>query len=234
LFLDATDGERTCDIGIIEMAAKVWITVLTDGTIRHELTAALISMSHDGRYALEFHFSFARPISSNRCLITKRFLASDADWLLMIDNDVWPYANLLDLVEADKDVVVFPTPILRLGVPEPPIISNITPLNGNIVDFDEAPLIEVLRGGGSAMLLSRRVLEGVERPAFAYTFDEDGVALDDEDMYFCAKARAAGFEIWAAYSHPCGHFKEVDIVAVHSRVKQWDYSAEGLYAVEDI
>ena len=216
------------------MTDKVWITVLTDGQIRHELAVALISMSHDGRYALEFHFSFARPISSNRCLLVKQFLASDADWLIMLDSDTWPYANLLDLVEADKDVVIFPTPILRLDAPEPPVVSNITPLNGNIVDLNKVPLEEVLRGGGSAMLLSRRVLEGVERPAFKYEFDEDGITTRDEDMYFCAKARAAGFEIWSANSHSCGHVKTVDIVAIHNRVKSWDYSVEGLNAVESI
>ena len=203
---------------------KVWIAVLTSGSIRHELALALIRMSHDGRYALEFHFSFARPIPGNRCLITKRFLASDADWLLMLDSDVWPYANLLDLVEAGKDVVVFPTPLLRLDAPEPPIVSNITPLDGDIVDLDAEPLIEVLRGGGSAMLLSRYVLESIESPVFAYDFDADGVAMGDEDYYFCAKAREAGFKIWAAYSHPCGHIKEVDLVAIHNRVRSWDHA----------
>jgi hypothetical protein len=205
---------------------KVWIAVLTSGNVRHELAMALITMSHDDRYDLEFHFSFARPIPSNRCQIVKHFLASDADWLAMIDSDVWPYRNLLDLVEADEDVIVFPTPIWRARVPEPPIVSNITPLNGNRVDLSEAPLVEVARGGGSAMLLSRRVLEGIPPPPFAYDFDADGVTTCDEDIYFCDKARAAGFAIWAAYSHPCGHVKEIDLVDVHNRVKEWDYALE--------
>jgi len=202
--------------------AKVWITVLTGGTIRHELAVALIQMSHDERYEMEFHFSFARPIPSNRCGIAQRFLASDADWLLMLDSDVWPYRNLLDLVEADKDMVVFPTPIWRTGAPEPPIVSNVTPLKGDIVNLDEAEMVEVLRGGASAMLFSRRVLEGLAPPLFAQDFDEDGIALCDEDIYFCDKARDAGFEIWAAYSHPCGHIKEIDLIEVYNRVDKWN------------
>ena len=76
------------------------------------------------------------------------------------------------------------------------------------------------------MMFSRRVLEGIPPPAFAYDFDADGVALNDEDIYFCDKARQLGFEIWAAYDHPCGHVKEIDLVEVHNRVKEWDYAVE--------
>lgn len=46
------------------MKASVYIGVLTGGQIRAELAAALISMSHDGRYRTEIDFIWDRPIPS--------------------------------------------------------------------------------------------------------------------------------------------------------------------------
>ena len=199
----------------------VMLAVLTGGWIRSELASAIMGMSHDGRYRLNVTFSWARPIPSNRQQIVRQFLESDYDYLMMFDDDVWPYGNCLDLVEADKDVVLFPCPVWRPGMEQPPIISVITPLEGELVDFDEGPLQEV-KAGGSVFLIARRVLEALPPPQFEYVFDDWGMMDVEEDINFCRKAREAGFKIWSAYSHPCGHIKEVDFVDLHNEVKEWN------------
>ena len=199
----------------------VMIAVLTDGPVRMELASALVQMSHDERYQLQLIWSYARPIPANRQLIVKRFLLeSDLDYLMMIDSDQWPYKNLLDLVEEDKDVVLFPVPVWRPGQEQPPIVSVLTPLEGTVVDLDEGPLVEIKRGG-SVFLIARRVLETMAQPIFEYVFDDWGLMVVEEDINFCDKAREAGFSIWGAYSHPCGHVKTIDLVDVHNRVKEW-------------
>ena len=204
-----------------EDAKGVMLAVLASGWIRAELADALIRMSHDGRYRLNVTFSWARPIPSNRQRIVKAFLESDYDYLMMLDDDVWPYRNCLDLVEDDRDVVLFPTPVWRPGTDDPPIVSVITTLDGGTVNLDESAVVEV-RAGGSAFLIARRVLETLEPPQFEYVFDDWGMMDVEEDINFCRKARAAGFKIWAAYSHPCGHIKEVDLVDLHNEVKEWN------------
>ena len=198
----------------------VMLAVLATGWIRAELADALIRMSHDGRYRLNITFSWARPIPANRQQIIRAFLESDYDYLMMLDDDVWPYGNCLDLVEDDKDVVIFPAPIWRPGVDQPPIVSIITPLEGDKVNFDVGGVVEV-QAGGSAFLIARRVLETLKPPHFTYSFDDWGMMTVGEDINFCRKVREAGFKIWAAYSHPCGHIKEMDLVEVHNEVKEW-------------
>ena len=190
------------------MKQSVYIGVLTSGQIRAELAAALVSMSHDGRYETEIEFSWGRPIPDNRNKIKQKALKVGADYLLMIDSDVWPLHNLLDLVEHDLDVVAFPCPIWRAGVPEPPVVMNITPLNGaRNIDLSGTEPFEIVRGGFSAVMIARRVLEAT--PPFAYSFDENGRNIGDEDIMFCDIAREAGFKIWTSPQHMCDHNKNI-------------------------
>jgi len=194
---------------------KVYVGVLTGGQVRAELAAALITMSQDRRYEIQIEFCWDRPIPSNRCRIAKKALARGADHLLMIDADCWPRRNLLDLVERDLDVVAFPCPIWRPGVPEPPVVMNITPLGGDrIVDLDGEELFEIARGGFSAVLIARRVLEAMGS-TFAYKFDEDGQNVGDEDIMFCDAARKRGFKIWTAPQYVCEHFKVMGLLQVN-------------------
>jgi hypothetical protein len=198
------------------MKASVYIGVLTGGQIRAELAAALISMSHDGRYRTEIDFIWDRPIPSNRCRIGRKALEWGADYLLMIDADCWPQRNLLDLVEHDLDVVAFPCPIWRPGNPDSPVVMNLTPLDGKrTVDLDGEEPFEVKRGGFSAVLIARRVLE-VLWNSFAYKFDEDGLNVGDEDLAFCDAARERGFRIWTAPRYMCEHFKNIGLLRMNN------------------
>lgn len=195
---------------------NVYIGVLTGGQVRAELAAALISMSQDRRYQVEIEFSWDRPIPSNRCKIAKKALAHGADYLLMIDADTWPQHNLLDLVEYDLDVVSFPCPIWRPGVQESPIVMNITPLDGSrIVDLRGDEPFEIKRGGFSAVMIARRVLEEMWS-SFAYEFDGEGRNVKDEDIAFCDEARRRGFKIWAAPRYVIEHFKNIGLLRVNN------------------
>jgi hypothetical protein len=69
------------------------------------------------------------------------------------------------------------------------------------------------------VLIARRVLEHPDlRAPFAYRYDEDGIKIWEEDSVFCYRARNAGFQIWSALSHPCGHIKEVDLADLHDAI----------------
>lgn len=194
----------------------VYIGILTGGQIRAELAAALITMSHDGRYRTEIEFSWDRPIPSNRCRISRKALAWGADHLLMIDADCWPQRNLLDLVERDLDIVAFPCPVWRPGNPDSPVIMNLTPFDGKrTVDLDSEEPFEIKRGGFSAVLIARRVLE-VAWNLFAYRFNEDGINVSDEDITFCDVVREKGFRIWTAPQYVCEHIKTIGLLQVNN------------------
>jgi len=207
----------------------VYVAVLTSGWVRHELAAQLVAFLDDRRYKLELHFSYDRPTPSNRNGIVKRFLAGEAGWLLMIDHDTIPYGNPLDLVEKDLDVVTFPYPIWRKDATPPITLSlalgRVAPELGTeikaVVQLGEG-VKEVQWGGTGMVLIARRVLEHPDlRAPFAYRYDEDGIKIWEEDSVFCYRARKAGFMIWSALSHPCGHVKEMNLVDVHDAVAEW-------------
>jgi hypothetical protein len=200
----------------------VYVAVLTGGWVRHELAAQLVAFLDDRRYKLELHFSYDRPTPSNRNGIVKRFLAGDADWLLMIDHDTIPYGNPLDLVERDLDVVTFPYPIWRQKDSPPITLSLSLGKEGKpVVKLGEG-VREVMWGGTGMVLIARRVLEHPDLKApFAYKYDEDGIKTWEEDAFFCYQVRKAGFKIWSALSHPCGHVKEVNLVDLHDAVAEW-------------
>jgi hypothetical protein len=202
--------------------SEVYVAVLTSGWVRHELAAQLVAFLDDRRYKLELHFSYDRPTPSNRNGICKRFLVGGAGWLLMIDHDTVPYRNPLDLVERDLDVVTFPYPIWRKGT-EPPLTVSLATMGDGPEEVRLGEGVrEVLWGGTGMVLIARRVLEHPDmRAPFAYRYDEDGLKVWEEDSYFCWRARRAGFRIWSALSHPCGHVKELDLADVHGAVERW-------------
>lgn len=209
---------------------EIYVAVLTSGWVRHELAAQLVAFLNDHRYQLELHFSYDRPTPSNRNGISKRFREGTADYLLMVDHDTIPYSNPLDLVEKDLDVVTFPYPIWRPKAVPPITLSlameagegpDLTGQHGQMVKLGKG-LQEVKWGGTGMVLIARRVLEHPDmRAPFAYRYDEDGIKIWEEDSDFCYKARRAGFRIWSALSHPCGHVKDLNLVHVHDAVGAW-------------
>lgn len=199
----------------------VYIVILTGGKTADGQADWLVRASHDPCHTVSIHRSWARPIPSNRVLISEAFMASGADYMLMLDSDVVPKANLLDLVAYDYDVVTFPTPIWRPGTPEPPIVINVTPLDDRYEIRAEGEPFQVRRGGGSAILIARRVFEGLPQPWWEYDFDARGVAQNDEDIGFCDAVRQHGFEVWCAPAYICDHIKEIGLLEVYEAVAQW-------------
>lgn len=196
---------------------RLWIAVPHEGWVRAELVVWLLRHSGDRRFHSRFQMSHAAPVSHNRNLIVKRFLETDAQWLLFLDSDVLPPDDLLDRVYLDKDVLSLPCPVYKGPQSDGPTFSmNFVPEP----DFRERlqrgeMLVPAVRAGTGVMLIARRVLEHRHmRGAFLDIFDEDGLRVMGEDYAFCERARAAGFEVWVDMSAACGHVKEVDLLLV--------------------
>ena len=204
---------------------KKWlhIGILTRGWMRAELHQAVLTMSHDPRYRVTETTNWDRPTPSNRVQIAQRFLETEADYMYQVDADTWPYRNVLELMETDKDVIAFPYPILRQNqTDEPPIVISLTPLNDEQRSFTMGGEMEqVARGGGGAFMVHRRVFERLQKPWFQYDYDEDGIVTRGADVRFFDIAREAGYEVWAALGYMHGHHKDVDLVELASAVERW-------------
>jgi hypothetical protein len=73
----------------------------------------------------------------------------------------------------------------------------------DVAEYPDGGLVEVAASGAAGLLVKRRVFEAIEAPWFeAGTANTNRVG---EDVNFCRKARAAGFEIFCDLDAVIGH-----------------------------
>jgi len=196
----------------------VHVAVLHTGWVRWELSSWLNYITFNERrmsFSIQYYGNdFAgRPCSSNRNRVVRdRPLGSD---VMMIDSDIVPPIDLMDIGLLDLDVIGCPSPIWRGDDPRGPIITNLKTFGEPIVDIGKKTILEVEAIGGGIFYVSKRVMEhpGM-RGAFRDIMDADGVCTMTEDYYFCQRARKMGFKIHAALGYPCGHVKETNLKAM--------------------
>jgi len=192
---------------------KIYLSILNEGWVRSELTIKLPRWLDEvkNRHIVYFESSFLRPIEHNRNTIVKRFLESDADYLLQIDSDNVPPRNPLELVEYNKDIISCPVWVFHGK-----IVLNIYKWNGeNYIPIDyqiekESGLIEVDATGTGILLCSRNALERLERP-FERIYDDKGLAIQGLDLAFSEKAKKAGFKIYSHLDYMSKHYKTIDL-----------------------
>jgi len=164
------------------------------------------------------------PVDRVRNLISKRFLESDAEYLLMIDDDVVPPAGVLDMARHGKDVVAglcyafIPQRGYYAAAYTPPGEGGRYGRVGIGREIEGRGLLEIGLAGSACLMVHRRVLERLDPPYFRTELDDEGTYIaDSEDFSFCRRAREAGFSLWLDTAQVCSHFKALDM----SRSVQW-------------
>jgi len=204
---------------------KLYVAILNHGWVRSEfVTDVLPKLWHTEGVETTLENlgkTWMHPISSNRNAITKRFLQSGADFLLMFDDDVVPLGNPAAFCALDKDVIGFPAKVRQTSQTGSWILSWVAysrikgtddylPVRFENFD-DQTALVKVDAVGTGCILIARRVLAGLKAP-FHTEFDEDGILTVGTDFAFCRKAQAAGFEILTAPQCVCEHYKELGML----------------------
>lgn len=141
------------------------------------------------------------------------------DWLWFMDDDhAFPPSLLNRLLTHDRPLVV-PVCLTRVApfVPvtyterDPDAEFQYLPLPLDTLPTDG--LVELQAGGCAGMLIRREVLEAIEPPWFEY-------GDRSEDIVFCEKAKAAGFEIFADLGARLGHITTA-VVWPHADDETW-------------
>ena len=112
------------------------------------------------------------------------------------------------LFHLDADCVTPPNVLKRLLAHDLPIIAapHLALTDGHVglmvagEGFESKALtglVEAEKVGCGGLLIRRDVFEKIEPPWFLYEKDERGCRKGGEDFYFCKKARAAGYKIYA-------------------------------------
>ena len=135
----------------------------------------------------------------------KYFLESDCDYMLFLDSDMVPPADMvIKLINHDKPIV---SALAFRRVPnfEPCIFKD----DKFYLDYPKG-LIEVAGVGMACTLIKKEVFEKVPQPWFMPT------ALG-EDLSFCKRATDAGYKIYCDTELICGHVGSYTVSEEHFR-----------------
>ena len=137
-----------------------------------------------------------------RNIIHTNFLATDIEWLAMLDSDVLPPPSFLDQLLAHKLPMVGGW-YRKKGEGYPPVVYDFDHIEDGINKFKirnqpGVGLEKVDAAGAGCWLMHRDVALAIgERP---YNMEHGG-----EDLELCRKVQAAGFDIYIDWDVACAH-----------------------------
>lgn len=210
----------------------ILVTVPNEGWVHKTVAERMLLLQADRRHKVCLRFPVEKPYENNLHHIVVEFRHGDYDYWLNIDSDNPPMQNPLDLVELDKDIIGLPTPVWHyIGK------KGERPIYWNVYDYDKdadayrehSNKLGLQRAdaiGTGCFLIARRVFEDADmcNAPFGRKLYADGTVHKGNDISFCERARARGFEIWAHYDYPCHHFsKSLDLTEVEQAMKRlWE------------
>jgi len=213
--------------GTVAHPIKLYLAILNKGWLRREMVSVLDQMrdTKGVQVILEpLHRSWYNPIFSNRNLITKKFMGTDCDFMMQIDDDVVPINhNPAELVFANKDVIGCPAKVRQFGrtiswvsFVKHPTLESYAPIDFSTVD-DTIDLLKVDVVGTGLILVRRNVIETLcknKGGPFTVVLDDWGIPNFGTDFAFCRRVAEAGFEIYTTPQRVCEHYKEVGLLDI--------------------
>jgi len=195
---------------------KIFVAVLNQGEIRIELSAFLHDLPFQGKYDTFVTYPNEKPISNNRNKIVQEFLLKkEFDYLMMVDSDIVPPKNVLNLVDFQKDVISPVCFIYQQNTVAPLILMRNREGTYQPAHFQGYEgLVEVDAVGTGCMILSRKVLEEVQSP-FSDVFDSQGIRRYGMDIAFCKRAQDKGYKIYCHLDYIAKHYVGMDLSYVY-------------------
>jgi len=173
---------------------KILIAIPHTWNIRAELTQFLLSLNnywHDVKILL----SWGRPITNNRNKILEAFKQGWFDYLLMIDSDILPPSNILQMLENNIDICSADihtnnwTEIIKLALEKVKDWYKTKPI---LIEW----LNEVDATWTWCFLLSKKAIEEI------WEFK-----TDSEDFNYCERAKEKWFKVWYDTRYKCKHYQ---------------------------
>jgi hypothetical protein len=187
---------------------KVLIGIPTRGMVSIDWALTLASLkAPDGVQITRMQVQGA-PIDHMRNTLVEAALRDGYDYLFFNDDDTCvPERGLIQLMSRDLDVVsgLYYT---RHEPVQPLMYRETDKGRWRITDYSIGQLLDVDYVGAGCLLIKREVLEKVGYPQFKWTAHDTSLTNRDrfsEDMYFCRKAREAGFKVHMDTSVRCVH-----------------------------
>ena len=174
------------------------------GWLNPELVTFLMALAREKNEVVISLNTDTTPVERARNFSARQALELGADWLLMLDNDIMPQANILRVLDGagpDQHIILLPYWGVLDGIPAIHVMGEnavrVVPHSG---------FQEIRAGGTGAIFIQRRVLETLRKPHFSMRLSDDGLkVIMGEDFDFCEKARKRGFRIWTHGDFPVEH-----------------------------
>lgn len=138
----------------------------------------------------------------------------DLTHLLMMDSDVIPPDNIVDLLleclgDNGQGMAAGIVPIMMMNM----VVTNIAIDDRFMTHWeDKKEPFDVQGAGTGIVLISRDVFETVPWPWFRYQEDRVTGSRQGEDMYFAKKAAGYGFNYRVHPKSVCGHIKKINLL----------------------
>lgn len=183
----------------------IYLCILNQGEIRTDLAQVINLIIQNDSYRIYLTYPTSKPITNNRNTIVQKFLASDADYLMMIDDDIIPPPNILNLVDFDKDIA---TPLMFVKQKGTLLPLFLKRNKDGIYDVDDymnkVGMQEADATGTGCIVIKREVCEKMKH-LFRNEYDEDGIKTLGNDLSFCQRAKELGFRIWVHLDYVADH-----------------------------
>ena len=211
---------------------KLYVAILSRGDWRKELGGIALPRMMATK---EVYVGLENPVktwdiprASNCNRVRKRFLETDYDFLLLIDQDKVPIGNPAELVFADEDVIGCPyLTRLRNGKVVWSAYKYIQERDSyNPIDIEALEnaedLVAVDAVGGGCMLIKRYVLKDI---IFEDIFNEEGIRTRGQDIEFCRMVKQEGFDVYTTPKRKCENFKITGIMGLRDSILEKDNAA---------
>lgn len=179
----------------------IFIGIPHTGTIRTELAQWV------GKQSSTIFYSYARPIDHNRNIIVDEFLKTDCTHLLMVDSDVVPPDNVVDMVHNDVPVCCAHVSTSINGETIPVGMTKVEGGYAHNFEHSAPALHKVDATGTGCILIKREVFDKIDKPYFAFKYDEDGFLSNGEDFDFTERVGDVYFD----GRYRCAHYTTVAI-----------------------
>lgn len=174
----------------------------------------LLLFKQDKYYIKSIATQDALYVDYNRNLLTEGALRYNADYMFWLDSDmVIAQDTLLRLMEHDKDIVS--GLYFNRKTFEPIMYLRGREKHEPIIRWDKDSLLKVDAIGMGCVLIKSDVFRNIPPPWFLY----NAVENVSEDIYFCVKAKEAGYDIWVDPAVLPGHIGESEVGIEHFRAK---------------
>lgn len=196
---------------------KITLAICTNRGIRPKTAQCLLDLMKSEYEIHPIVCERGYTIAENRNYAVVQAQKNQSEYLFFIDDDMTFSTDVLDRLLAHKKDVVGVNSYSRCL----PLASTVGLMDkdGKYKHPDRFPawemkipdeLFEAYFVGTGICLIDMRVFDGLTKPYFTFTYDDNGQVKNGEDGWFCDQVRKAGMKVWCDPTIEVGHLGEIE------------------------